>query len=29
MHEDLAEELTNECSEWSGDSSVALDDFTE
>ena len=27
--EEVAEELTNECSEWSGDSSVAPDDFTE
>lgn len=27
--EELAEELTNECAEWSGDSSVSPDDFTE
>ena len=27
--EELAEDLTNECAEWSGDSSVAPDDFTE
>jgi hypothetical protein len=27
--EELAEELTNECAEWSGDSSVVPDDFTE
>ncbi len=27
--EELARELTNECSEWSGDSSVMPDDFTE
>jgi hypothetical protein len=27
--QELAEELTNECAEWSGDSSVPPDDFTE
>jgi hypothetical protein len=27
--EELAEELTNECGEWSGDSSVCPDDFSE
>lgn len=27
--EEMGEELTNECSEWGGDSSIAPDDFTE